>query len=72
MYALLFIVYLLIGVFICGIAPDTAGETQPILILIWPLFLVGMLFFGIFNLFFIAGERIGKAFERRNIGKENA
>lgn len=72
MYALLFIAYLLIGVFICGIAPNTAGENEPILILIWPLFLFCMLLFGMLNLFFIAGERIRKAFERRNNGKENA
>lgn len=71
MYALLFIVYLLIGGFICGIAPDTAGETQPILIFVWPFFLLVIVFFGILNLFFIAGERIGKAFERRRNGKEN-
>lgn len=74
MEALLFVAYFMIGAFVCGIFPNSAGHNEPILILIWPIFLVCMVVVGVINLCFVGGEIIGKSlrkFTRWIYGKAN-
>lgn len=74
MEVLLFIAYLITGFFVCGVFPNSAGDNEPILILIWPIFLACMAVLGIINLCFICGEIIGKSlrkFTRWIYGKAN-
>lgn len=74
MEALLFVAYFMIGAFVCGIFPNSAGDNEPILILIWPIFLVFMVVVGVINLCFVGGEIIWKSlrkFTRWIYGKAN-
>lgn len=71
---LLFFVYLIIGVFVCVVAPNSAGDNMAILILIWPIFLASMIVIGVINICFIGGEMIWKSlrkFTRWLYGKAN-
>ena len=74
MEVLLFVSYFMIGAFVCGVFPNSAGDNEPILILIWPIFLACMVVLGVINLCFIFGEIIRKSlrkFTRWVYGKAN-
>lgn len=74
MEVLLFVAYFMIGAFVCEVFPNSAGENEPILILIWPIFLAFIAVLGVINLCFIGGEIIGKSlrkFTRWIHGKAN-